>query len=181
MTDGLAEALAAHDRFERSRVTSHEERQDTFHEERQNPPGDDHQDAFVPTQVTFDARVYVESDGVTIVNVVPTLDAAVSGETVAPVVEDGWYDTFERRVEGIGGVTTTDDVTVTAVDRGAETVTVETALDASPGTVADDVVAVVSFVEGTWVEGIIPGYDYVDTVERVRQRARQNAQGSTEA
>lgn len=157
MKDGIAPALVAHGRFE------------------------DRQDGLVPTRTTFDARVLVEDDVVRIVNEVPTLDAAVADETVAPVVEDGWYDTFERRVERIDGVTASDDVTVTSVERDETTITVETELVASPGTVADDAIAVISFVEGTWIEGIIPGYDYVDTVAHVRQRARQNAQESPEA
>lgn len=151
MADGLERALAAHDRFE------------------------DRGDRYVLAQTTFDATVRVDDGVVRIENEVPTLDAVVADETVAPVVEDGWYETFERRVVDVDGVTTTDAVEVTAVERDTETVRVVIELEPSPKTVGDDVVAIVSYVEGTWVEGIIPGYEYVTKVERVRQRARQNA------
>ncbi|MFB6093879.1 MAG: DUF5813 family protein [Halanaeroarchaeum sp.] len=153
MSDGIERALSAHDRFE-GRATG-----------------------FVPTGITFDATVRVEDGTVTIEQTLPTLDAAVVGETVAPVVEDGWFETLDRRVRDVGGVTKADDVRVTRVSRGEGSVTVRTALEASPGTIGDDALAVVSYVEGTWVEGIIPGYDYVDTVEDLRETARRNAQG----
>ncbi|MFW5938116.1 MAG: DUF5813 family protein, partial [Halanaeroarchaeum sp.] len=131
MTEGIERALAAHHRFE------------------------ERDDEFVPTQTTFDTTVAIDDGVVRIETVVPTLDAVVTNETVAPVVEDGWFETFDRRVEDVGGVTKTDDVTVTSVDREAETVTVVTEMTPSPGAAGDDVVAVVSFVEGTWMQGII--------------------------
>jgi len=152
MTDGLERALAGHHRFETD-VTG-----------------------YVPTNIIFDARVSVEDGALRVENQVPTLDAVVAGETVAPVVEDGWFETFERRVEDVGGVTKADDVAVIGVDRSDETITVESELQATPGTAGGDALAVVNYVEGTWVEGIIPGYDYVDSVEAVRARARQTAQ-----
>ncbi|MFW5938219.1 MAG: DUF5813 family protein, partial [Halanaeroarchaeum sp.] len=46
------------------------------------------------------------------------------------------------------------------------------------GAAGDDVVAVVSFVEGTLMQGIIPGYDYEERIQRLRERARENAQSS---
>ncbi|MFW6003865.1 MAG: DUF5813 family protein [Halanaeroarchaeum sp.] len=152
MTDGIERALSAHPRFEETGSQ------------------------FVPTQTTFDARVRVTDGTVRIENDLPTLNAVVENETVAPVVEDGWFETFERRVTDAEGVTRTDDVDVRAVEREAATVTVVTEIEPSPGTTGEDVVAIVSFVEGTWMEGIIPGYEYVPKVQRVRDRARRNAQ-----
>ncbi|MFW6265262.1 MAG: DUF5813 family protein [Halanaeroarchaeum sp.] len=152
MTDGIERALSAHPRFEETGSQ------------------------FVPTQTTFDARVRVTDGTVRIENDLPTLNAVVENETVAPVVEDGWFETFERRVTDAEGVTRTDDVDVRAVEREAATVTVVTEIEPSPGTAGEDVVAIVSFVEGTWMEGIIPGYEYVPKVQRVRDRARRNAQ-----
>ncbi|MGM0399099.1 MAG: DUF5813 family protein [Halobacteriota archaeon] len=152
MTDGIERALEAHPRFEAAGTQ------------------------FVPTATTFDARVLVADGVVRIENDLPTLNAAVENETVAPVVEDGWFETFERRVVDADGVTRSDAVDVTAVEREAATVTVVTEIEPSPGTAGEDVVAIVSFVEGTWMEGIIPGYEYVEQVERIRDRARRNAQ-----
>ncbi|MFB6132527.1 MAG: DUF5813 family protein [Halanaeroarchaeum sp.] len=133
-------------------------------------------DAFVPTETTFEACVTVEGDRVRVESAVPTLDAVVDGETVAPVVEDGWLETFERRVRNVDGVTRAEEAAVATVERRDSSVTVVVDLRSTPDTVGDDVVAVDSFVEGTWMEGIVPGYDYVDRVQQLRERARQNAQ-----
>ncbi|AKH98413.1 DUF5813 family protein [Halanaeroarchaeum sulfurireducens] len=151
MIDRVERALAAHPRFE------------------------ERDSGFVPSETIFDAIVRVDDGVVRVENEVPTLDAAVENETVAPVVEDGWFETFERRVADVDGVTNADRVEVTAVDSADETITVVTELAPSPGTAGEDAVAVVSYVEGTWMQGVIPGYDYVDRVQRVRDRARQNA------
>lgn len=152
MTDEVERALEAHHRFEQR------------------------DGEFVPTETIFEASVAVEDGTVRVQNTLPTLDAAVESETVAPVVEEGWLETFERRVVDLAGVTKTEPVEVRSVEREQEIVRVVTDLEPAPGTVGEDVVAIVSFVEGTWVEGIIPGYDYVDRVERVRERARETAQ-----
>lgn len=150
----LQRALAAHSRFERA------------------------EDGFVPTGTTFDARVTVDGDLVRVAATVPTLDEAVDGEAVAPVVEDGWFETFERRVRNVDGVTRAETAVVSRVERAESTVSVVIDLRTTPETVGEDVVAAVSFVEGTWMEGIIPGYDYVDRVQQLRDRARQNANSS---
>jgi hypothetical protein len=129
------------------------------------------------TTTPFDATVVPEpSDGSEVVYRVvvrvPTLDA-VTTDDVAPVVEEGWYETFELRVVDVGGVTrgTHEDPTV---GREAETVTVEaTVSDSDAGRAADDAVAIVDFVEGTYVQGVIPGYDYTDPVQSLLDRARQ--------
>jgi hypothetical protein len=154
MNDAIEEALAAHHRLA------------------------ERDDGFVPTQTTFEATVSVEDGSVRIESHVPTLDAVVTDETVAPVVEDGWFETFERRVEDLAGVTKTDDVAVESVEREGEGVTVVTTIRPSTGTAGEDVIAVVSFVEGTWMEGIIPGYEYEARIQRLRERARENAQSS---
>ena len=104
----------------------------------------------------------------------PTIDSAVAGETVAPVVQEGWLETFELRVADVGGVTrlepTEPDV---SIDAATEVVVVETSLPADrPAVAADDAKAVVDFVEGTFVEGIIPGYTYREPVSGLIERAR---------
>jgi len=37
----------------------------------------------------------------------------------------------------------------------------------------DDAAALVNYVEGTYVQGLIPGYEYVDPVAGLVDRARQ--------
>jgi hypothetical protein len=131
--------------------------------------------AFEPTTNDWDARAVVDDGGVELSVTVPTLSAVVN-EPVADVVEDGWYDTFERRVVDADSVTLADDVTVTDVSRADGGVHVELAMTPRSGKAADDALALVNYVEGTWFEGVIPGYDYVEKVQSMRERAAQNGQ-----
>lgn len=103
----------------------------------------------------------------------PTLDAVVVGESVADVVEEGWFDTFRRRVADLSGVTTgsVESPTVSLADR---TVVVETTFDATEP--AEDALALVNSIEGTWFQGVVPGYDYRGDVQAMRERAHQRGQ-----
>jgi hypothetical protein len=130
---------------------------------------------FEPTTNDWDASVTVADDTVEIEVVVPTLDAATN-EPVADVVEDGWFDTFDRRVRDADGVTLAKDVDVTVVSREDGDITVRLTLTPRSGKAADDALALVNYVEGTWFQGVIPGYDYVQKVQEMRQQAAQNAQ-----
>jgi hypothetical protein len=127
---------------------------------------------YAATTATFDAYVVVGAESVTVTVEVPTLDAAVVGETVPDVVEDGWFDTFRRRVSDLSGVTTADlgepDVT-----RHETTVVVETAVPLRPDRVATDALAVINFVEVTWFGGVVPGYDYDERVQAAREAASE--------
>lgn len=111
---------------------------------------------------------------------VPMLDE-VTEDDVAPVVEDGWYETLERRLGSIGGgILAGDDRPDLAVEstthdgaRVAEaTVTFE---DIDPKRGVNDAAAVVDFVEGTYVQGVIPGYEYTDPVAGILAEARRAA------
>ncbi|UIO99403.1 DUF5813 family protein [Halobaculum sp. CBA1158] len=125
----------------------------------------------------FDAAVAVDEadDGriefdVTVT--VPTLSAVVEGD-VADVVEDGWLDTFERRIDAIGDVTAAGHDLDPAVERDGDEVTVtESVRDLNERRGLDDAVAVVDFVEGTYVQGVIPGYEYGEPVSGLISRAR---------
>jgi ATP phosphoribosyltransferase len=44
---------------------------------------------------------------------------------------------------------------------------------------ADIAKAFVEYVEGTYVEGVIPGYEYADPVAGLRQRARQTGEADS--
>ena len=163
-TDAARDALAAHDAFE---------------------PGED--DAFACTTTPFDAAVDVDRaegkrDGVfTVTVLMPTLSAAVEGETVADVVENGWYETLELRLEDAFDVARTTTTEPVEVERASDEVRVEltfTGWDAEQG--VDDAKALIDFVEGTYVQGIIPGYDYGDPVAQLRQAARQRGERAAE-
>ncbi|WP_435062574.1 DUF5813 family protein [Halobaculum sp. EA56] len=129
------------------------------------------------TSTPFDAAVAVAeaADGriefdVTVT--VPTLSAVVEGE-VADVVEDGWLDTFERRIDAIGDVTAAGhDLAPTVERRGDEVTVAESVRDLNERRGLNDAVAVVDFVEGTYVQGVIPGYEYGEPVTGLVSRAR---------
>ncbi len=106
---------------------------------------------------------------------VPLLNA-VTEDDVADVVEDGWYETFELRVADIGGIfKTTRDLDPT-VTRHADSVVVEAAFtDINEQRGVADAGAVIDFVEGTFVQGIIPGYEYTEPVSEIIDQARRAA------
>lgn len=104
---------------------------------------------------------------------VPTLSAATADE-VADVVEEGWTETFELRVVDVGGVTRADREFDPTVAVGDDEITVEFELtDVNERRGVDDAGALIDFVEGTYVQGVIPGYEYVDPVAGLLSAARQ--------
>lgn len=118
-----------------------------------------------------------EAEGTTyrVVVVAPTLDAVVEGERVAEVVEEGWFETLDRRLErphqagrGLEGI---DPDVARAGDEVRVTMEFTSC---NPARAAENVKALIEFVEGTWVQGIIPGYDYRDPAASLLDRATQN-------
>ncbi|SEW02660.1 DUF5813 family protein [Natrinema salifodinae] len=112
----------------------------------------------------------------------PTLDAAVADEVVANVVEDGWFETLERRLQDVFGVAHTSTHDDPVVERDTDEVRVRleyTAWDAGEG--AEDAKALIEFVEGTFAQGIIPGYEYrgpaATLLENAQNRGQQAADG----
>jgi len=102
----------------------------------------------------------------------PSLSAAVEGD-VAAVVEEGWLETFELRVADADGVVRGDhdfDPTVRLTETEVIVEVGFTDIDERRG--VDDAAAVVNYVEGTYVQGIIPGYDYTGTAAQLIDRAR---------
>lgn len=126
----------------------------------------------------FDGEVTAEllEDGRTQFDVtvsVPTLNAATEGD-VAAVVEEGWIDTFQRRVADIGGVARGDHEFDPTIGQNGEEIVSEFSLtDINERRGVDDAGAVIDFVEGTYVQGIIPGYEYTDPVASLLSKARQ--------
>lgn len=134
------------------------------------------EEAFVVRTTAVDGRVRVEERDAGVVLAVrasvPTIDAVVADETVAPVVQEGWFETFERRLEDVGGVTRGAPEPPTATLEESEVV-VETDLVADqPQRAVDDAKAIVEYVEGTFVEGLIPGYSYREPAAGLLSRAR---------
>ncbi|MFW6318318.1 MAG: DUF5813 family protein [Halorubrum sp.] len=119
-----------------------------------------------------------ERDGEFSVEVVlPTLDAAVAGETVAPVVEDGWFETLERRLEDTFTVAHTTSHEAPRVEREDDEVRVileYVSWDAREG--VEDAKALVEYVEGTYAQGIIPGYEYRGAAATLLENAQARGQ-----
>ncbi|AFK19958.1 hypothetical protein E6P09_00345 [Haloferax mediterranei ATCC 33500] len=106
---------------------------------------------------------------------VPMLSAVVADE-VAEIVEDGWYETFELRLEDVDGVVAGDHELDPAVRRVADEAVIEaTFSDINERRGVDDAGAVIDYVEGTYVEGIIPGYEYTEPVTSILRSARDAA------
>lgn len=127
----------------------------------------------------FENVVTAEEDGdghrYEVVVRTPMLDAAVEGETVADVVEDGWFETLELRLEDAHTVAEADDAEPPEIEREGDQAVVTVEFGSSdPERAVEDALAIAEYVEGTWVQGIIPGYDYREPAASLRQRARQN-------
>ncbi|MFC6863770.1 DUF5813 family protein [Halomicroarcula sp. GCM10025817] len=95
----------------------------------------------------------------------PSLQAATSDE-VGEAVRDGWFETFERRLEDAPKATRVSvDLDEYVVEQDGEEVVVTYRFSLGTGNQAADVAkAFVEYVQGTYVEGIVPGYDYVGVV-----------------
>ncbi|GAA0717158.1 hypothetical protein J2744_000639 [Halorubrum trapanicum] len=136
-------------------------------------------DAWVSTTTAFDGRVRAEPADerqirFTVTVRVPTL-SAVTADEVADVVEDGWADTFERRVVDVGGVTRRDREFDPVVEREGDEILVTYALDdINERRGVDDAGALIDFVEGTYVQGVIPGYEYTEPVSDLLSAARRH-------
>ena len=129
---------------------------------------------FVLRELDFDGEVSVADGTVALDQSLPTLDGAVVGETVAAVVEEGWLDTFRRRVADVTAATD-HEVSAPTVEAGAEIVRVRTPIEA--GTDSPEAARhAANYVEARWVEGIVPGYEYVPRVQAIRDRAHSTGQ-----
>jgi len=136
-------------------------------------------DGYHVTTTVFDATVTAtDVDGVsyefTVTVRAPMLREAVGNEVVGPAVEDGWFETYERRLEDATMATRTQiDLEEYAVEdedgRAVATFVFEYG-DADRG--AEIAKTIVEYVEGTYVEGVIPGYDYESPVADLLQRAK---------
>jgi hypothetical protein len=157
--------------------------------ERARSEMDDH-DAFervgeghAVTTTPFEGRVTAsEGEGTTEFGVevrVPTLNAVVEGEEVADVIEEGWVETFELRLADAHQATRRLEALDPEVEREGEELVVRFAFEESSERGAEEAKALVEYVEGTWVEGIIPGYEYGEPAASLLGRAQQTYDGGS--
>lgn len=105
---------------------------------------------------------------------VPMLDE-VTEDDVADVVEEGWYETFALRIEDIGGVTATErDLAPDVTTEDGHAVVRLSFTDINERRGVKDAGALIDYVEGTFVQGIIPGYQYTNPVTSIIDEARQS-------
>jgi hypothetical protein len=108
----------------------------------------------------------------------PMLSTVVEGD-VGPAVEEGWFETLERRLGDATMATRRDvdlvshDVAEQDGDAVATFVFEERNADRAP----DVVKAIGEYAEGTYVEGVVPGYEYGDPVAAMLGEARQGEEG----
>jgi hypothetical protein len=139
-------------------------------------------DEFRVTTTPFEGRVSAaEADSewalrYTVVVEVPTLQA-VTAEAVGDAVADGWLDTLERRL-GDAPKATRANVDLDAFDvrEDGDTVTIEYVFtQGSPETAADIAKTFVEYVEGTYVEGVVPGYEYTGVAADLLSNAQSGS------
>lgn len=139
---------------------------------------------FSLTTTRLDARVTaVETDDralrYTVTVRAPMLSAAVVDEAVGQAVENGWFDTYELRLEDAVGAVRHDvdleEYTVRSLD-GEAVATFEFEwgnADQAPAIAK----AIAEYAEGTYVEGVVPGYQYGPPVSDLISSARQGDDG----
>ena len=133
---------------------------------------------FTATKTPFEGEVDLEiQDGTVayrVVSRVPMLDSVVAGETVADVVWEGWFETLERRLEDTPKVTSVETTQPEVRQEGTKVVVEATFRDADPTRAPGEAQAIVDYVFGTWMEGLIPGYEYTEAVQALRESAADN-------
>jgi len=123
-------------------------------------------DGYAITSTAFDAGVTAsEAEGGahawTVTVTVPSLETATS-DPVGEAVANGWFETFERRLADAPKATRAplelDDLTVERA--GLDVVVTFRFTWDGPRRAVDIAKTLVEYVEGTYVEGTIPGYTY---------------------
>jgi hypothetical protein len=138
-------------------------------------------DGYALTTTAFDGRATAEDDFYRVRVTMPTLDAATE-EPVDEVVEDGWFETLSLRLADAAGATRADiDIAEPTVERRDEEVVVEWSFTHDDSArAAEASKALIEYAEGTYVEGIVPGYAYQSPVADLLARARTEGDGEGE-
>ena len=109
---------------------------------------------------------------------VPTLEAAAT-EAIGPAVLDGWQDTLERRLEDAPKATRASvELVDFDVERIDEELQITYSFEWGNETKATEIAKTfVEYVEGTYVEGLVPGYEYEAPVSDLITSASDSGQG----
>ncbi|WP_254545715.1 DUF5813 family protein [Halomarina pelagica] len=137
---------------------------------------------YVLETIAFDGRVTVEDAGAgdrglryALTVRAPTLDAAAE-EAVGPNLLEGWFETYEVRLEDAPGAVRADvELEALAVEAVGEEAAATFVFEFEDAERAPDVAkALAEYAEGTYAEGIVPGYTYRPPVSELLSRARQS-------
>jgi len=135
-------------------------------------------EGFVVTTSTFGGRVTATETedwalSYTLEVRVPTLSATTE-EAVGPAVEEGWFDTFALRLEDAPGAVRQDlSLDGFEVERVADEVVATFEFEWGNADHAPRMTkAMAEYVEGTYVEGVVPGYQYGPPVSDLLSSAR---------
>ncbi|MEF8779028.1 MAG: DUF5813 family protein [Natronomonas sp.] len=136
---------------------------------------------FEVTTTKFDGRITVRETeeralSYTLEVRAPMLSEAAEG-TVGPAVEDGWFETYELRLAdatmALREDLTLDDQRV--VEEAGDAVAIFEFEFENAGRVPKMAKAIAEYVEGTYMEGIVPGYEYGPPVSSLLSKARQSS------
>ncbi len=135
---------------------------------------------FEVTTTTFEGRVTATETGewalqYTLEVRAPMLSAAVN-DPVGPAVEDGWFETYELRLED-APMAVREDVDLDdqrVVEEAGDAVAIFEFEWGNADRAPDIAKAIAEFTEGTYMEGIVPGYDYQPPVSELLSQARQS-------
>ena len=96
----------------------------------------------------------------------------VTEEPLPPVVEDEWFRTFELWLDDVAGATRGHEALEVRTERGPAMIAVDvTVVDRNVDRALEDLTAIAEYIEGTYAEGIIPGYSYTDVAQTLLERA----------
>jgi len=136
------------------------------------------------TTTAFDAVVRGEdaghTDQYTITIHAPTLDGATV-EDVGPALADSWRETLTRRLESVPK-STRASVTLDRLDveQSGDQLRIEYQFSwGNPDRAVEIAKTFIEYVEGTYVEGIVPGYEYQPPVSELLSDASQAGEGGT--
>lgn len=136
---------------------------------------------YVVETTAFDSRVAVAVDAnppvYTLTVRTPTLATAVE-EEVGPHLLDGWFETLQRRVEDAPSAVRTDIELTSDVQSadGQAIITLQFPFG-RPERAPDVVKTMAEYVEGTYVEGVVPGFTYRPPVSGLLASATHGSGG----
>lgn len=135
---------------------------------------------FTVTTTVFDAHVTVEESIYTVTIRVPTINSA-SADEIGPAVATDWRRTLERRLRDAPQATRSQvDLDEYGVEYENGTARIEYRFSwDDPSQAVQIAKTFVEYVEGTYVEGVIPGYEYEPPVSDLLADATQSGDSGT--